>query len=1019
MPSRTKKTATKAPSKTLSAGEEPSRSERDPAEEFRQNSNTRPQTQTGSGKPAEDHIPFPVVGIGASAGGLETLEVFFSRIPAEADIAFVVIQHLSPQHKSLMVELLAKKTDLAVRQIEDGLRLSPGCVYVTPADRNVAVFNRTLHLMEPIKGIGINMPIDFFFRSLSEDQKEKSIGIILSGTASDGTLGIKAIKAEGGMAMVQDPATAKYDGMPKSAVATGVVDFIVPVEKMPQTLLAYIRHPFLGSQGRMRLSEAGTQSQLNMIFALIRRATGHDFSNYKPNTIQRRIERRLAVHQLAKLSDYIVYLQRTPSEAKALFKDLLIGVTRFFRDPDAFEALERQGIRKVLQHKKDNELLRCWVVGCATGEEAYSLAILLAEAVEEFNKPIEVQIFASDIDEAAIETARKGIYPESIAADVSQERLNRFFINEQGAYRVTQQIRDMVVFSLQSIIKDPPFSKMDLVSCRNLLIYLDAKLQKKILPLLHYAINPQGVLFLGASETTGEFADLFEPLDGKWKLYQRKQGNSCAFIDYAAGRAQNDQGGSPPDETPPTRRRIDLQALAEKTVLDRYAPAAVLINDRYEILHFVGRTEKYLVPPTGKPSFNLLNMARADLKVELATALHRARSQKKSINRKGIRIRSNGAFCMVDLSISPFADHKLPAGLLLVIFEDKPPDYTTDDEPPKAAPGKSSGLKARQLEQELRSTREYLQATIEELETSNEELQATNEELQSVNEELQSTNEELETSKEELQATNEELNTVNTELQNKVSELSKTSDDLNNLLATTDIATIFLDTRLCIKRYTPTAARIIKLIPTDIDRPLNDLKTCFPQVDLVQQARSVLDDLNTREIQIVAEDGVSYQVKAMPYRTMANVIDGVVMTFVNIQQQVGQAEYKIRRFAAVLEDSNDAVTLLDFKGRISAWNKGAEKMYGWTEAEALKMNAADLVPEDRQKEFQTLIGKIKKGETVQSFKTCRNTRNSQLLDVWLTATPLSDENGRIVEMAITERDLAWLSEGGEHNSGKG
>ena len=953
---------------------------------------------------------FPIVGIGASAGGLETLQALFANMPADANIAFVIIQHLSPQHKSLMVELLAKHTPMPVRQIEDGMHLSPGCIYLTPPDKNVAIFNRSLHLMEPIKGSGINMPIDFFFRSLSEDQKERAIGIIVSGTASDGTLGIKAIKGEGGMVMVQDPATAKYDGMPRSAVATGMVDFIVPVEKMPQTLLGYIRHPFLSSPGKIKLSETNTQQQLSKMYALIRTATGHDFSKYKPNTIQRRIERRLAVHQLEKLSDYVVFLQKTPSESKALFKDLLIGVTSFFRDPQAFEILAQQGVEKILQNKKNDAPLRCWVVGCSTGEEAYSLAMLICEAMEKLDKRPDVQIFASDIDEAAIETARKGVYPDSIAVDVSKERLKQFFTKEQGVFKVKKQVRDMVVFSPHSIIKDPPFSKLDLVSCRNLLIYMDPSLQKKIIPLLHYALNPEGVLFLGSAETIGEFTDLFNPLDSKWRIYKRKAGPSGNFIDYPTQKALYGLPESPSGEAPTIPKPVDLQSLAERKVLDQYAPAAVLINDRYEILHFVGRTERYLVPPTGKPSFNVLNMARADLKFDLTAALHKAKSEKKHTTRKDIRVQYNGDFCIVDLSISPFDDPKLPPGLLLVIFEEKASDHTAGDASPQAAPKDRTGLKARQLEEELRSTREHLQATIEELETSNEELRSTNEELQSVNEEMQSTNEELETSKEELQSTNEELNTVNTELQNKVHELSSVSDDMNNLLAATDIASIFLDIRLCIKRYTPAAARIIKLIPTDVGRPLNDLKTSFPQVDLAQQIQKVLDDLNTIETKIESEDHAWYQLKAMPYRTTDNVIDGVVLTLINIQRQVGQSEEKIRRFATVLEDSNDAVTVLDFKGRILAWNKGAEKMYGWTQAEALKMNAADLVPKDGQKEIQTLIGKMKKGETVRSFKSQRKTKNGRILDVWLTATVLADESGRPVEMATTERDLAWLSE---------
>jgi two-component system, chemotaxis family, CheB/CheR fusion protein len=953
---------------------------------------------------------FPIVGIGSSAGGLETLQALFANMPADADIAFVIIQHLSPQHKSLMVELLAKHTPMTVRQIEDGMRLSPGCVYLTPPDKNVAIFNRSLHLMEPIKGRGINMPIDFFFRSLSEDQKERAIGIIVSGTASDGTLGIKAIKGEGGMAMVQDPATAKYDGMPRSAVATGIVDFVVPVEKMPQILFEYIRHPFLSMPGKIKLSETNAQQQLNKMYGLIRSATGHDFSKYKPNTIQRRIERRLAVHQLAKLSDYVVFLQKTPNESKALFKDLLIGVTSFFRDPQAFEILARQGVEKILQNKKNDEPLRCWAVGCSTGEEAYSLAILICEAMEKLDKRPDVQIFASDIDEAAIETARKGVYPDSIAVDVSKERLKQFFTREQGVFKVKKQVRDMVVFSPHSIIKDPPFSKLDLVSCRNLLIYMDPSLQKKVISLLHYALNPEGVLFLGSAETLGEFTDLFNPLDSKWRIYKRKAGASGNFMDYPTQKALYRLPESSSDEAPTISKPVDLQSLAERKVLDQYAPAAVLINDRYEILHFVGRTERYLEPPTGKPSFNVLNMARADLKFDLTAALNKAKSEKKHTTRKDIRVQYNGDFCIVDLSISPFDDPKLPPGLMLVIFEEKTSDHTAQDAAPKTTRKDGTGLNARQLEEELNSTREHLQASIEELETSNEELRSTNEEMQSVNEELQSTNEELETSKEELQSTNEELNTVNTELQSKVHELSSVSDDMNNLLIATDVASIFLDMRLRIKRYTPAAARIIKLIPSDIGRPFNDLKTSFPQIDLARQTQKVLDDLNTIETKIESEDHVWYQLKAMPYRTTDNVIDGVVLTLINIQQQVGQSEDKIRRFATVLEDSNDAVTVQDFKGRILAWNKGAEKMYGWTQAEALKMNTANLLPEDRQNNFQALIDKIKKGETVRAFKTQRKTKDGHILNVWLTVTVLTDNSGRPVEMATTERDLAWLSE---------
>ncbi|MGB8332918.1 MAG: chemotaxis protein CheB, partial [Desulfobacterales bacterium] len=507
---------------------------------------------------------FPIVGIGASAGGLETLEAFFSRMPPEANMAFVIIQHLSPNFKSIMASLLAKHTRMTVSEIEDGTPLAPNCVYLNPPNKNVAVFNRTLHLMEPVKSGAINMPIDFFFRSLSEDQKENAIGIIVSGTASDGTLGIKAIKGEGGMVMAQDPDTAKYDGMPRSAIGTGLVDFILPVEKMPKTLFDYVKHPFLKSPGKINVAETTIKHQLRKVFALIRNATGHDFSQYKQTTIRRRIERRLAVHQIDKLTDYLVYMQKNPLEIDALFKDLVIGVTSFFRDPEAYQVLEQKVIPKLLHGRKPDDPLRCWVVGCSTGEEAYSLAVIVSEAMEKLKKYLNVQIFATDIDEAAIENARKGIFLDSIAVDLSKERLEQFFTKDDGVFRAKKQIRDMVVFSLQSIIRDPPFSRLDLVSCRNLMIYLDQPLQKKIIPLFHYTLNPQGVLFLGTSESIGEFTDLFQPLNAKWKIFQRKESFKEGIVDCPKKITYGGQDKLELDD--PIRMPVstDIQAVTEK-----------------------------------------------------------------------------------------------------------------------------------------------------------------------------------------------------------------------------------------------------------------------------------------------------------------------------------------------------------------------------------------------------------------------------------------------------------------------
>jgi len=954
----------------------------------------------------KDAAGFPIVGIGASAGGLETLNDFFSVMPPDCNMAFVVIQHLSPQHTSIMASLMDKHTKMSVREIKDAMKLEPNHVYLNPPGKNVAIFNRRLHLLEPVKNGVINMPIDFFFRSLSEDQGEKAIGIILSGTASDGTLGIKAIKGEGGMAMVQAPDTAKYDGMPRSAIETGVVDFILPVEKMHETLMGYVQHPFLESPGKIKLMEPSIKNQIQKIFTLIRSATGHDFSHYKQTTISRRIERRLAVHQIKTLSDYILYIQTNPLEIDALFKNMVIGVTSFFRDPDAWAVLEQKELPKLLSQKEPDTAIRCWVAGCSTGEEAYSLAMALSETMDRIKKHFNIQIFATDIDQAAVETARRGVYPESIGVDVPRERLNKYFNKGAGCFKIKKQIRDMIAFSIQSIVKDPPFSRLELASCRNLMIYMDNVLQKKIIPMFHYTLNPGGMLFLGTSESIGDYADLFQPLNSKWKVFKRKEGdllrsvNYPREIDYGARRSTESGENNKPATV------SGIQAMVEKLILDKYAPAGVLINDKYEILHFVGNTDRYLMPPTGKPSFNILDMAREGLKNHLATTIHKTVYEKMETVRKGVRIRYNDAFYNVDISVKPMTDKGLAAGFMLVVFEDKTSANTSDAPPPGGLKGKKRIPELQNLEHELQSTREYLQATIEELETSNEELKSNNEELQSVNEELQSANEELETSREELQSTNEELATVNAELQNKVEESSKATNDMNNLMAATEIASIFVDTGLCIKRYTPATARIINLIPTDIGRPLNDLKTSFPQVDIAGAAGKVLKDLNTIEMEILSDNYEWYAVKIMPYRTIENVIDGVVMTFTDINK-VKQAA-KIRRLASVLEDSNDAIMLADLKGNILAWNKGAIQMYGWTEPDALRMNMAVLLTDDKKGEIESIIKKINKGETIKSFKTRRKTKDGKVLDVWSAITALTDESGKPIEFAATERDLGWI-----------
>ena len=952
----------------------------------------------------KDPVIFPIVGIGASAGGLEALEIFLDNMPAAPGMAFVVIQHLSPTHKSIMASLLSKHTPMTVMEIEDGMKIEPGCVYLNPPDKNVAIINRQLYLTVPPQTHGINLPIDGFFRSLSEDLAEKAICIILSGTATDGTLGIKAVKGEGGMVMVQDPNSAKYGGMPSSAIGTGLVDFVLSLEKMPEALIKYVKHPYIDRPDRIETAQQQFRNYVQKIVGLIRTRTGHDFSNYKQTTIRRRIERRLAVHRLERLETYMAYLEKTPAEIDILFKDLLIGVTSFFRDSQAFEVLKDKVIPSLVKNQGNDAPLRIWIAGCATGEEAYSLAILFAEALSEQRKQLNVQIFACDIDIEAIEVARAAIYPDSIAADVSPERLDRFFLKENNAFRVRKQIRDMIVFAPQNLIKDPPFSRLNLVSCRNLMIYMEPLLQKRLLPLFHYTLVPNGFLFLGTSESIGEFSHLFSAVDSKWKIYKRKPFIDDGIANYPKMAFYD----TPPQAASAYEKRVatvaDIHNLAERVIMGDYAPPAVLINDRFEILHFIGRTDRYLSTPSGKASFNILKMAREGLQYKLNTALHQALKRKKTITSTGLEIKSNNTLRTIDLVVRPMTEATLSQTFMLVIFEDKtahppvqknitPMNETTDPY-------------LLSLEKELLSTREYLQSTNEELETSNEELKSTNEELQSVNEELQSTNEELETSKEELQSTNEELVTVNAELIKKVDELSEVNNDINNLLASTEIGTIFLDINLCIRRFTPAVIKLFNLIHTDIGRPIVDITTKIQIDDLYDRTREVLRTLERQELEVQDNTGLWYSMRIMPYRTLENVIDGVVINFVDVSQL---KEIKhLNRLATVVRDSNDAVTVLDLDGNILAWNKGAVQMYGWSEAQALQMNVRELVPQKKSAELATLMKKVKNKEHLTPFASQRLCKNGRILNVWLTITALEDEDGMPVEIATTERDITEL-----------
>jgi two-component system, chemotaxis family, CheB/CheR fusion protein len=834
---------------------------------------------------AQSEERFPVVGIGASAGGLEALDDLLEHMPPDTGMSFVVVTHQHPGHTSLLPELLGKCTTMPVVQAKDGARLRPNCVYVAPPGGYVAVLRSHLHLMEgPAKKEIPPLPIDFFFRSLAADQKERAICIILSGTGSDGTLGLKAVKGESGMAMVQEVKSARYAGMPSSAIATSLTDYIQPPAAMPAQLIAYAK----GVLQYGRLSEAEErvpemEQPLQKVFLLLRTRTGHDFSSYKMSTMRRRIERRMNVHQISRAAQYVRFLQENPHEIDILFRELLIGVTNFFRDPEAFEVLAGDPLRDLFKDRTDNGTIRIWVPGCSSGEEAYSLAILFREAVRKLNRSFETQVFGTDLDTEAIEAARQGRYPAGIAIDVGPERLKEYFSLQDASYQIRKQIREMCIFAPQNLIKDPPFTKLDLISCRNLLIYLNSDLQKRLLPIFHYALKPGGILFLGPSETIGAYGGLFEVLDKRWKIYRRRElpvGHPLPEIPaQPAGRLHGEQTpGLPGRRT----REVRISSLVEGLLLARFAPASVVINERGDIVYIHGRTGAYLEPGSGQPRMNILEMAREGLKIGLASAMREAMAQDSEAIREHVRVRSNGEFTYVNLSVARISEPEAVRGLLLVMF--RPSLAGASKQGPKGKGGKSATGPSRmqEVERELRYTKESLQTTVEELETSNEELKSTNEELQSTNEELQSTNEELETSKEELQSLNEELTTVNTELQSKVEELSQSNDDMQNLLNSTDIATIFLDNGLHIKRYTEQAKRLVKFIQTDIGRPIGDLVSNLEYDGLEDDAREVLRTLVHKETEIRTKDGLWYLMRLIPYRTSENVIDGLVITFVDI-----------------------------------------------------------------------------------------------------------------------------------------
>ena len=875
-------------------------------------------------KASADKNEFPIVGIGASAGGLEAMDLFFKNMPENTGMAFIVVQHLDPNYVGILPELLQRNTKMKVLQADDGLKVKPNQVYVIPPNKSLSILNGTLHLFDPVESHGLRLPIDIFLRSLAIDKQDKSIGVILSGMGSDGSIGIKAIKEKNGLVLVQDPANAKFTGMPKSAIEAVVADVIAPAEELPAKLIDLLQH--ISKIHNDTEIDTKNKSSLDKIIILLREQTGHDFSFYKKNTLMRRIERRKGIHQIDKIHNYVRFLQENPKETELLFKELLIGVTSFFRDTAVWEKLKTTILPELLKVQTDGTVLRAWIPACSTGEEAYSLAIVFKEAVYEMSnhRNLTLQIFATDLDVDAIEKARRGIFNSSIAAAISPERISKFFTVEGDEYRVSAAIREMIIFAPHNVIKDPPFTKLNILMCRNMLIYMEPVLQKKLMELFNYCLVPGGIMLLGSAETLGRNNQEFEIMDSKLKFFKRTQSIVTPELsDFPSAFSYNKKTATENKIMPKSIENI--QTLADQILIQNFSPASVLVNDKGDILYITGHTGKYLEPVAGKANWNIHAMAREGLKNELPGAFRKALQDNNPVILRNLKIGSNGNVNFVNVTIQQIENPVAMKGLVMIVFTDLPMKKEEDNSFSKKENQNFSG-RQEELEAELRQSNQDLQ-------NSREEMQNSQEELKSINEELQSTNEELTTSTEEMQSLNEELQTVNAELQSKLSDFEQANNDMKNLLNSTEIATLFLDKELNIRRFTDSVTKIYKLRGTDTGRPITDLVTDLQYPDMGVHAKQVIKNLTPVQNTIATNDGRWFSVRIMPYRTLDDRIDGLVITFTDITaaKQAEKALVLENQYRRLFESAKDGILILNAEtGKIMDVNPFLIEMLGYS-----------------------------------------------------------------------------------------
>ncbi|MEG4277192.1 chemotaxis protein CheB [Microcoleus sp. MON1_C1] len=902
--------------------------------------------------------PFPIVGIAASAGGLEAFTGLLSHLAIDTGMAFVLIQHLAPDHKSLLTEILARTTQMPVNEVQDGVAVEPNQVYVIPPNTKMVVCKGLLQLSPREKIYGKYMPGDAFFTSLALDRGHKAIAVVLSGGDGDGSEGLKAIKAAGGMTFAQSQDTAKFDGMPTTAVATGNVDFVLTPEKIAEELANYSHSPLLTDPISLAKVEESPQpgDALATIFALLKSTTGVDFSHYKPTTIARRIQRRMVLYKLESLDDYATHLQQHSAEVTALYEEILIHVTSFFRDPEAFEKLKEVVFPTITQNKSANAPIRIWVAGCSTGEEVYSIAICLLEFLGDRVIPPPIQIFATDISEAAIGKARSGFYLENQMVDVSPERRTRFFIRPEagGGYRIRKAVRELCIFARQDLGSDPPFSNLDLVSCRNVLIYLGESLQKKVMPIFHYSLNPTGFLLLGTSESTGKFSSLFTTVDKKNKIYAKKLTATRPTFSFTPSSYPVVKAAQQQEMNEETLiNSWDLQRETEQLILNRYAPASVLVNEEMKILQVRGDIDPYLRVAAGTPDLNLLTMARPGLLVELRTAIYQAQTQNVTVRKERVVVESGGRSTIVNIEVMPFQPHTFTARYFLLLLEEVLPPVlnfrivTSEscDQDDLASENKCLKQALATANQEKTDAQVHLQSLIQDQENLNQDLKIANEEILSSNEELQSTNEELETAKEEIQATNEELTTTNEELRSRNIEQSLVNNDLTNLLASINIPVLMLANDLQIRRFTPTAQALFNLIPTDIGRPFSDIRSTLDVPDLEQMIWEVIDTLQTQEQEVQTLSGYWYNLRIRPYRTTENQIDGVVMVLIDIDSLKRSARTleQARNYAEIIvETVQTPLVALDANFRVNKANRSFYETFQVSSSETAQSSLFEL-----------------------------------------------------------------------------